>query len=381
MVSRRDFITKTALATAATAFSPLLSSAFAAENQFTPNQPEMPEVEFEQMKAGYRLPNKSGMGGVAAGNAFHINTNEQINEAMQAAWNAGVRYFDTSPFYGYGLSERRMGHFLFNKNRNEYVLSTKVGRVFEPEPNFKENPNDIWKGKLNFKFKYDYSAAGVRRSVEDSLLRLGLSSIDIVFIHDLSPDNGDMKENWTEYFQQAQKGAMPELTKMREEGIIKAWGLGVNRIEPILKTLEVAEPTIMLSATQYSLMYHQDALSRLFPACEKKDVSLVIGAPLNAGFLAGKDRYNYGNTIPEGYLQKRNRMSAIAQNHKVDLRTAALQFSAAPAIVTSVIPGASNPKQSADNAASFKTRIPADFWKELKKEKLIAANAPEPKLS
>ncbi|QCR23978.1 aldo/keto reductase [Pontibacter sp. SGAir0037] len=379
MLSRRNFISKAAISTTAAAFSPILASAAFSTGGDHNGAGTYLGSEPEKAKAGFRLPDKFGIGGVAIGNAFHVNTNEQTNKAMEAAWNAGTRYFDTSPFYGYGLSERRMGHFLFDKKREDFILSTKVGRIFEPDPNFKENPDDIWKGKLNFKFKYDYSAEGVRKSIEDSLLRLGLASIDIVFIHDLSPDNGDMKDNWTDYFEKARKGAMPELTRMREEGIIKAWGLGVNRIEPILKTLEVADPDIMLSATQYSLMYQEDALNRLFPACEKNNVSIVVGAPLNAGFLAGKDRYNYGNTIPDGYVEKRNKMNAIAKRHKVDLRTAALQFSAAPAVVTAVIPGVSNPKQSEENVASMKTAIPKDFWKELKKEKLIAANAPEPK--
>ncbi len=378
MLSRRTFISKAALTTTAAAFSPVIAAAFGAAGETDGTAP-LHSTAMKKTKRGYRLPSKFGIGGVAIGNGFQVNSNEQISGAMEAAWKAGTRFFDTSPFYGYGLSERRMGHFLFNQKREDFVLSTKVGRIFEPDPNFEENPDDIWKGKLNFKFRYDYSAAGVRRSVEDSLLRLGLASIDIVFIHDLSPDNGDMKDNWTEYFEKARKGAMPELTRMREEGIIKAWGMGVNRIEPILKTLEVADPDVMLSATQYSLMYHEDALNRLFPACEKSDVSLVIGAALNAGFLAGKERYNYGKTVPEGYLQKRDKMNAIAKRHKVDLRTAALQFSAAPSVVTAVIPGVSNAKQSAENAASMKTAIPNDFWKELKKEKLIAANAPEPK--
>ncbi|MFT2008853.1 aldo/keto reductase [Pontibacter sp. 13R65] len=378
MLSRRNFISKAALTTAAATFAPALASAFGAEYGSS-GIPLPYNSESEKVLTGYRLPSNFGIGGVAAGNAFQINSNEGIENAMEAAWKGGVRYFDTSPFYGYGLSERRMGLFLYGKNREDYLLSTKIGRVFEPDPNFKVKSDIIWKGKLNFKFKYDYSAAGVRKSVEDSLQRLGLSSIDIVFIHDLSPDNGDMGDKWTEYFEQAQKGAMPELTRMREEGIIKAWGMGVNRIEPILKALEVADPDIMLSATQYSLIEHEDALNRLFPACEKNNVSIVSGAPLNSGFLAGKDRYNYSNNIPEKHLAKRNKLTAIAKKHNVDLRTAALQFCAAPSIVTAVIPGASSAQQAAANVASMKTVIPKAFWQELKKEKLIAANAPEPK--
>lgn len=320
---------------------------------------------------------KYGLGGVAAGNAFHVNSDEQIRDMLEAAWNSGVRYFDTSPWYGLGLSERRMGQFLYNKKREDYVLSSKIGRILEPDADF-EMPDSLWKGKLNFNYKYDYSAAGVRKSVEDSLHRMGLPYLDIVFVHDLSPDNEDMGENWIEYFEEAKKGAIPELTKMREEGLIKAWGFGVNRIEPILKTIEVADPDIFLSATRYSLIEHEDALNRLFPVCEKNDVSLVMGAPLNSGFLAGHDRYNYSYDIPEKFIEKRDKLCEIAKNHQVNLRSAALQFCAAPKVAASVIPGASTAEQAEANVASMSEKIPADFWAELKSEKLIASNAPEP---
>jgi D-threo-aldose 1-dehydrogenase len=187
-----------------------------------------------------------------------------------------------------------------------------------------------------------------------------------------------MGDEWTEYFEIARKGAIPELTRMREEGIIKAWGIGVNTIDPILKTIEVSNPDIVLSATQYSLMNHQDSLERLFPACEKNDVSVVVGAAVNAGFLAGKDRYDYGGSIPDDLLKRRDRIHVIADKYEVDLRTAALQFSFAPKAVTSVVTGTSKPYQIKDNVRSMDTDIPADFWKELKEEELISSLAPEP---
>jgi len=325
----------------------------------------------------YRPLSISGLGGVGAGNGFHEHPDISINEALEAAWNSGVRYYDTSPWYGLGLSERRFGHFLRNQKREEFTLSTKVGRLLTADNDFKLE-NGLWKGKLNFSYRYDYSAAGTRRSIEDSLQRLGLPYLDIVYIHDLSPDNEDMKENWIEYFDEALKGAIPELTKMREEGIIKAWGFGVNTLEPALKAIEQADPDIFLSATQYSLIKHEDALNSLFPVCEKRDISIVVGAPLNAGFLAGVERYDYSGTFPDGVIEKRNKLLAISKKHDVDLRTAALQFSAAPKVVSAVIPGAWNPEQVSANAASFKVSIPKAFWDELKHEKLIAENAPVP---
>lgn len=316
-----------------------------------------------------------GLGGVAIGNAFRPTTDQQAQEAMQAAWDAGVRYFDTSPWYGLGLSERRFGHFLHNQKKEDYILSTKVGRLLNASADI---PETMWVDPSPFDYTYDYSAEGTRRSIEDSLQRLGIESIDIVFIHDLSPDNGDMKDNWKEHFKIAEKGAMPELTKMREEGIIKGWGLGVNTIEPILKTLEVADADIFLSATRYSLIDHEEALNQLFPPCQERGVSIVSGAPLNSGFLAGIDRYNYSNDIPAAFLDKRQKISDIASRHGVDVRTAALQFCAAPEVVSAVIPGTRYLNQARENVVSMSVKIPGGFWEELKAEGLIAAHAPVP---
>ncbi len=187
-----------------------------------------------------------------------------------------------------------------------------------------------------------------------------------------------MKDKWTDYFDIAAKGAMPELSRMRDEGIIKGWGFGVNTIEPILKALEVSDPDVFLAATQYSLMKHEDSINRLFPACEKHGASIVVGAPLNAGFLAGLDRYDYRGTIPDGFKEKRAKMMEVAKNHGTDLRTAALRFTTAPSVVSVTIPGARTAVQARENAASMKAVIPAAFWTELKEEKLIAENAAVP---
>ncbi|SFC80725.1 D-threo-aldose 1-dehydrogenase [Zunongwangia mangrovi] len=375
MANRRDFLYKSILGTAGMVTAPSIINAANSTETAIPSA----KIKNNFLRDKFKPEWKFGMGGVAAGNGFHVNSDEDIRGAMDAAWNNGVRYFDTSPWYGLGISERRMGSYLFNKNREDFVLSTKVGRVLTPDPDF-ELPGALWKGKLNMNYEYDYSAEGTRKSVEQSLHRLGLAYIDIVFIHDLSPDNPDFKEgDYEKYFDQAQNGAMPELTKMREKGLIKGWGLGVNTTRPILETIEVADPDIFLSAKQYSLLVHEDDLNNVFPVCEKEGISLVIGAALNAGFLAGKERYNYGGTIPEEMKEKRAKLQKVADKHNVDLRTAALQFSAAPDVVASVIPGASNGEQSEANAKSMDVKIPKAFWKELKSKGLIAENAPEPK--
>jgi len=378
MQSRRSFISSATLATAALATSQLPNLAFGQPASVV--EPLAHPGNQTLAKKDIILPGKIGAGGVALGNGFHENTNQQIQETLAAFWDAGVRYYDTSPFYGFGLSERRLGHFLFEKERKDFVISTKIGRLFEADRNYKKDPKSLWYGDLNFKFKYDYTASGVRRSVEDSLLRLGLSSIDYVFVHDLSADNADFGPKWVDQFAIAQKGAFPELTKMREEGLIKGWGMGVNTPEPILKSMQVADPDLMLVAIQYSLLDHEHALNELFPAMEKKGVKAVIGGPLNSGLLGGKPRYNYSTDIPAEMQSKKDKIAAIAQKHGVSLVTLALQFSAAHPVVSSVIPGASTAAQAKENAAALTRPVPPALWKELVANQLISAKAPLPKV-
>jgi len=376
MQSRRSFISSATLATAALASSQLPNLAFGQpiSERDTLAQP----THQVAVKSDIVLPGKIGLGGVALGNGFHENTNQQIQQTLAASWDAGIRYYDTSPFYGFGLSERRLGHFLFEKERKDFVISTKVGRLFEADRNYKKDPKSLWYGNLNFKYQYDYTASGVRRSVEDSLLRLGLSSIDYVFVHDLSPDNGDFGPKWVDQFAIAQKGAFPELSKMRAEGLIKGWGMGVNTPEPILKSIEVADPDLMLVAIQYSLIDHEHALNELFPAMDKKGVKAVLGGPLNSGFLGGKPRFNYSKDIPAEMQSKKDKIAAISAKHGVALVTLSLQFAASHPIVSSVIPGASIAVQAIENAAALTKPVPPALWKELIANKLISAKAPLP---
>ncbi|WP_114207488.1 aldo/keto reductase [Acidisarcina polymorpha] len=331
-------------------------------------------------KGHYKPPFKFGIGGVPLGNEFAVVTDRDAYTTIEAAWNAGVRYYDMAPWYGLGLAERRYGNFLHNKNRSEFVLSSKVGKLLKASKTaknkeyfpFSPSPNDV---------VYDYTASGVRRSIEDSLQRLGLDSLDIAFVHDISPDNKYLPTPWQEQFEIARKGAFPELTRMREEGLIKGWGIGVNTPEPIMRLLEVADPDICLLASQYSLIDHKNALDQVFPAAKAKNVSFVIGSSLNAGFISGSPRYNYGKEsyqIPPAFLEKRKRLREVASNHGVDLRTAALQFSAAPDIAAALVVGASSEQQILADYTSMQTKVPAQFWAELKVQNLIEQNAPVP---
>jgi D-threo-aldose 1-dehydrogenase len=379
MNTRRDFLSVTVKGSAvalATALLPRAASASGASDMNGRNNMEQPVSNGNQEH--YKPPFRFGIGGVPIGNEFGVVTDKDAYATIEAAWNAGVRYYDMAPWYGLGLAERRYGNFLHNKNRSEYVVSSKVGKLLKASKTaknreyfpFSPSPNDVI---------YDYTASGVRRSIEDSLQRLGIDSLDVVFVHDISPDNKYLPTPWQEQFEIARKGAFPELTRMRDEGLIKGWGIGVNTPEPIMRLLEVADPDVCLLASQYSLIDHKNALDQVFPAARAKNVSFVIGSSLNAGFISGSPRYNYGKEsyqIPPAYLEKRKRLREVASNHGVDLRTAALQFSAAPDIAAALVVGAGSEQQVLADYTSMQTRVPAQFWAELKAQNLIEQNAP-----
>jgi D-threo-aldose 1-dehydrogenase len=321
-----------------------------------------------------------GLGGVPFGNEFAYVTDEVAYATIKAAWDAGVRYFDTSPWYGLGLAERRLGTFLHEQTRSGYVLSSKVGKLLTAsrDNNAKEyfpftpSPNNL---------RYDYTADGVKRSIEDSLQRLGVDALDLVFVHDLSPDNPWLPGPWEEQFEIARKGAFPALGKMRDEGVIKGWGLGVNSPEPILKLMEVADANVCLLARQYSLIDHKNALHQVFPKARERGMAFVVGSSLNAGFISGSARFNYGKEnyrIPAEAIEKRERLRAVAARHGIDLRTAALQFSSAPDVAAALVVGCADPQQVLADYTSLETKIPPAFWSDLRSEGLIETDAPVP---
>jgi D-threo-aldose 1-dehydrogenase len=325
---------------------------------------------------------KFGLGGVPLGNEFNKHTDREAEETLEAAWEVGVRYFDVAPWYGFGLSERRFGQFLHRKNRDDYLLSSKVGKLFKASKAnrhsdifpLSDSPNDV---------VFDYTADGVRRSVEDSLQRMGVSHLDVAFVHDISPDFGYFPNGWEEQYNIAREGAFPALSKMRDEGIIRAWGIGVNTPEPILKVLQDADPDVCLCARQYSLIEHANAVEQVFPAVRARGVSLVIGSSLNAGFISGSPRYNYGPDnfkIPREAIQKREQLRTVAERYGVDLRTAALQFSAAPDIAVALVVGARGEQQILEDYNSMLTKIPPEFWADLKSAGLIHQMADIPAL-
>ncbi|HEY3676043.1 MAG TPA: aldo/keto reductase [Candidatus Tumulicola sp.] len=327
------------------------------------------------------FPHKAfGLGGVPFGNEFAYVTDEIAYATIESAWEAGVRYYDVAPWYGLGLAERRLGSFLHKQNRSDYILSSKVGKLLTAsrDNNAKEyfpftpSPNNL---------RYDYTADGVKRSIEDSLQRLGVDALDIAFVHDLSPDNPWLPGPWEEQFEIARKGAFPALSKMRDEGVIKAWGLGVNSPEPILKLMDVADANLCLLARQYSLIDHANAVHEVFPKARERGMRFVVGSSLNAGFISGSARLNYGKEnykIPADTIEKRNRFRSVAEKYGVDLRTAALQFSIAPDVAAALVVGCSNLEQVLANYTSLQTKIPNAFWSDLRSERLIEKNAAVP---
>ena len=326
--------------------------------------------------------NVLGFGTAPLGNMFRDIPEAEAQATVDAAWEQGVRYFDTAPFYGAGLAEIRLGEALARHKRDEYVLSTKVGRLILDEVEdasaraLGEKSGLFAAGRAN-RLVNDYSADATLRSIDDSLKRMKTDRLDIVWIHDIAQDfYGD---EWLSYFEVARKGAFRVLTRLREEGVIKAWGLGVNRVEPIELTLDLSEaqPDGFLLAGRYSLLDHERALQRLMPKAAQRKTEIVVGGPYSSGILAGGTHFEYQEAPPE-IIAKVDRIKAIAQRHGVSVKAAALQFVLANPAVAAVIPGASRPARVAEDSAALREVIPADFWHELREQRLVAANAPLP---
>lgn len=329
-----------------------------------------------------KLEGKLGFGTAPLGNMFRNIPEHEALATVDAAWSHGVRYFDTAPFYGAGLAELRLGEALGKHDRNDYVLSTKVGRVIldeleDPAARDMGEKGGLFEFGLPNKILNDYSADATLRSIEDSLKRMKTDRIDIVWVHDIAQDfYGDA---WLAQFEIARTGAFRVLSRLREEGVIAAWGLGVNRVEPCELTLDLdqAQPDGFLLAGRYTLLDHERALQRLMPAAAKAGVDIIVGGPYSSGILVGGNHFEY-QAAPPDIVAKVARIKAIAQRHQVSMKAAALQFSLANPAVAAVIPGASRPERIAEDVQALDALIPAAFWEEIRHEKLVAAAAPLP---
>jgi D-threo-aldose 1-dehydrogenase len=315
------------------------------------------------------------MGCASLGNIFNTYSEAEAQETFAAAWAAGVRYFDTAPWYGHGLSEHRLGTALRDWPRDRVVVSTKVGRIYEPAQRG-QDARINWKGGLNFSVRYDYSAAGFEASLAQSRMRLGQPVVDALIIHDLDRD----------YHGAAFDGHMAALTgtgmaylhRLKAEGAISAVGMGMNTLADFAAIAPWIEVDFFLVALPYTLA-DQAALHGPMADCARRGIKVVIGAPFASGLLADPSApgvmYAYAPASPEMVARARAIQSVCAR-YNVPLAAAALQFPLLHPAVASVIPGAVSAAQVTQNATNFALQIPEELWRDLKMQGLIDPDAP-----
>ncbi|WP_377274520.1 aldo/keto reductase [Peterkaempfera sp. SMS 1(5)a] len=333
------------------------------------------------MRLGKILPDRIGFGTAPMGNMFRAVPDDEVTATLDAAWDQGIRYYDTAPLYGAGLAEIRLGGLLSHKPREQFVLSTKVGRVILDEVDsgtrdLGEKGSLFEHGRPN-KIVHEWTAEATERSIEGSLKRLGVDRLDLVWVHDIAQDfHGDL---WLSKFEEARTGAFRVLSRLRDEGVIKAWGLGVNRTEPIELTLALEEPQPdgFLLAGRYTLLDHEHALQRLLPMAEEQGVGMVIGGPYSSGILAGGAHFEYQEAPPE-IIERVRRIKEIADRHGVSIKAAAVHFCLAHPVSVAVIPGATKPSRIAEDLAALHEQVPVAFWRELRENELISPQAPLP---
>ncbi|GLY52101.1 aldo/keto reductase [Lentzea sp. NBRC 102530] len=310
-----------------------------------------------------------GFGAAPIGNLYRETSDADASGAVEAAWDAGVRYFDTAPHYGLGLSERRLGAVLAGKPREEFVISTKIGRVLEPSDGVGMDDQGFAVPRT-FRRVRDYSADGVRRSLESSLERLGTDHVEIVYIHD--PD-----DHWDEAFGEA----YPALESLRSQGVVGAIGVGMNQWEMPERFVRETDIDVVMLAGRYTLL-EQPALPSFLPACVERGVSVVACGVFNSGLLskpvvAADSKYDYEDA-PPALVARARAVAEVCSRHGVTLPEVAIQFALGHPAVESVVIGARNAQQMTSNAAYFSSSIPAGVWDELKSLGLLGAEVPTP---
>ena len=301
---------------------------------------------------------------------------------VEAAWDAGIRYFDTAPWYGVGMSEHRVGRVLRSKPRDSFVISTKVGRVLtRPVAPASYRPSDAWSSGLPFACHFDYGRDGVLRSFEDSLQRLGLNRLDILLVHDLEPAAHGGEEAARSHIEELDAGGgFAALEELRVTGAVGANGAGHNDPDAVTVLLERFDLDVILLAGRYTLL-RQDALDRALPACEERRISMIIGGVFNSGILAAAadedGTFEYAPPSPE-IRDRAGRLRAACDRHGVELAAAALRFPLAHPAVASVIPGGANPHQVRQNAERVARPVAAALWSELRDDGLLRRDAPLP---
>ncbi|HLG46217.1 MAG TPA: aldo/keto reductase [Reyranella sp.] len=322
-----------------------------------------------------------GLGGAPMGGFRATISDAEAVGLTETAYELGVRYFDTSPFYGYGRSELRMGAGLREKPRDDYVLSTKVGRIMhamkpgeKPPADFREN------GLPGFAPVFDYTYDGVMRSLEHSYFRLGISRVDIALVHDV--DFWTIKDRaiLDQRFKTVMDSGFKALDELRRAGVISAIGVGINESDTSLRFIQAGDFDCMLLAGRYTLL-EQGALKAFLPECVKRGVSVILGGPYNSGILTGgvKDDTTHDYVqAPAHLIEKARKIEAVCQRHGVELGAAAMQFPLFHPALCAVIPGALAAHEVRQNVERLSAKIPTELWSELKREKLLDPNAPTP---
>lgn len=334
-----------------------------------------------------------GLGCAPIGGLYTPVSDEAAATTLEHAWDIGIRYYDVAPLYGYGLAEQRLGRMLADKNREDFVVSTKVGRLLYPLAEVEANPdldrdwqrpgsvtgldgqgdndhNDwYYRGVPDVRPVYDYSYDGVMRSFEASLERTGLDRLDILWIHD--PDN---------HWEQAMSGAYPALADLRSQGVVRAIGAGMNQAEMLARFAREGDFDAFMLAGRYTLL-DQSALDELLPLCVQKHIGIVIAGVMNSGLLANPSpdsHFDYG-PAPQRWLDKALRLKAVCERNNVPLRAAALQFVFAHPAVATVVAGVRTIAHLDDTVEMMRFPIPDDLWDELRAEGLLPETAPTPK--
>lgn len=321
-----------------------------------------------------------GFGTAPLGNLYRPVSDAEATATLDAAWQGGVRYYDTAPLYGLGLSETRLNAFLRGKPRGDYVLSTKIGRLMRVSSPDQRTGIGKFFDVPSRREVFDYGYDGVMRSVEESFERLGVDSIDILFAHDLDIFTHGSKaasDARIEEFMKPNSGYAALMT-LRDQGVVKAIGAGVNEWQVCQTLAERGDFDLFLLAGRYTLL-EQEALRSFLPLCQQRGIGIVLGGPYNSGILATGARpgayYNYSEAPPE-IVERVNRIEAVCKAHGVRLIEAALQFPLLHPNVVSMIPGGQKPDEVKSNRAIMDVTIPGALWIELKAQGLLRDDAP-----
>jgi len=317
-------------------------------------------------RAGLRV-GRYGFGGAPIGGLFEAVDEDRARDCLAQAWHDGMRYFDTAPHYGAGASERLIGSFLAGKRGAAWVLSTKVGRLLE-RANAPTTDNAGFAGETGVRRVFDFSRDGIRRSFDESLVRLGLDHVDILFLHD--PDD---------HWRQAIDEGFPALADLRDQGLVRSIGAGMNQSAMLTRFVRETDVDVVLLAGRYTLL-DQQALDDLLPACIQRGTSVVLGGVFNTGVLANPDRnltYDYGQAPPD-VIERARRIADICTRSGVDMPAAALQFPLAHGAITTVVIGARSRSEVEQNTQYAGAPIPAQLWDDLRSEGLLRADAPVP---